>query len=87
MNRTVFTLLALAAAATVAGAQTGGAAEATYVGAEACLECHSEIGEALAGSKHSATGSPTPASRSSAAASSGRSGGFSSATPAAPDGI
>ena len=31
LNRTAFTLLVLAAAATVASAQTGGAAEATFV--------------------------------------------------------
>ena len=47
MNLPVWTLLALAAAATAAGAQSGEATTATYVGAETCLECHSELGGAL----------------------------------------
>ncbi len=42
-NRTVFILLALAALATVAGAQTDAAVEATYVGAETCLGCHDTL--------------------------------------------
>ena len=42
-NRTVFILLALAALATVAGAQTGEAAAATYVGSETCVGCHDTV--------------------------------------------
>ena len=46
-NSAIWTLLALAAAATVAGAQTDGTTAAAFVGAETCLECHSEMGDAL----------------------------------------
>ncbi|MCC7060883.1 MAG: hypothetical protein IT508_11695, partial [Burkholderiaceae bacterium] len=48
MRKYSFIWIALAlAAATVAVAQTEAAAPATYVGAEACLECHSEVADAL----------------------------------------
>ncbi len=46
-NRTVFMLLALAVTATVAGAQTGEVAAATYVGSETCLECHDTVGATM----------------------------------------
>lgn len=45
-NSAVWTLLALAAA-TAAGAQTGEATTAAYVGAEVCLECHDEVAKTL----------------------------------------
>ena len=48
MRKNSFIWIALAlAAATAAVAQTEAAAPATYVGAEACLECHSEVADAL----------------------------------------
>jgi len=53
MNRTIWTLLALAAAATAAVAQ-GGAGQASYVGSETCLECHEDVGKALG--PHGGTG-------------------------------
>ena len=46
-NRTVVLLLALAALATVAGAQTDKAVEATFVGAETCLGCHDTFAETM----------------------------------------
>ena len=46
-ERIFLAALALAAAAAAAGAQAGGTPAATYIGAEACLECHSEVAKTL----------------------------------------
>jgi DmsE family decaheme c-type cytochrome len=47
MNRNTVMLLALAASAAVAGAQSTASAPATYVGSETCLGCHEDAAEAL----------------------------------------
>ena len=46
-ERIFLAALALAAAGAAAGAQAGGTPAATYIGAEACLECHSEVAKTL----------------------------------------
>ena len=47
MNRTVFMLLAAAAVAAVAGAQSTASAPASYVGSETCLGCHEDAAKGL----------------------------------------
>ena len=46
IKRTIWILLALAAATTVASAQAG-SGQATYIGSETCLECHEEVAKTL----------------------------------------
>jgi DmsE family decaheme c-type cytochrome len=46
VKRTIWILLALAAAASVVAAQEG-TGQATYVGSETCAECHEDVGRTL----------------------------------------